>query len=62
MSLYRDVTDILKENGYRFERQAKGSNEFWCKNGKNCVSVPSNLKSKHTGNRILKDAGINRKI
>ncbi len=62
MSLYKQLTTILKDNGYKFERSAKGSHEFWCKNGKNCVSVPSNLKSRHTGNNILKDANINTKI
>lgn len=62
MSYYKKVTDLLKEAGYRFERQAKGSHEYWCKNGKDCVSVPSNLKSRHTANNILKDAGICKKI
>lgn len=62
MSLYKQTTKILMEFGYKFERQAKGSHEFWCKQGKNCVSVPSNLKSKNTANKILKDAGTGTKI
>lgn len=62
MSLYKDLTTILKDNGYKFERQGKGSHEFWCKENKDCVSVPSNIKSRHTANGILKDAHIKIKL
>lgn len=61
MSFYKEVITILQESGYTFVRQ-KGSHENWCRNGKNCVTVPSNLKSRHLGNKILKDAKTNRKI
>ncbi len=62
MTFYNEITALLKKHGYKFERQAKGSHEFWCKDGKNCVSIPSNLKSRHTANKILKDANIQIKI
>lgn len=62
MSLYNDVTALLKEIGYTFSRQGKGSHEIWCKEGRNCVTVPSNLKSRHTGNKALKEAGSKKKI
>jgi predicted RNA binding protein YcfA (HicA-like mRNA interferase family) len=60
--LYRQVTAVLKQHGYSLYRQAKGSHEYWCKDGKDCVSVPANLKSRHTANSILKAARIRQKI
>ena len=62
MSFYADVTDMLGKNGYSLERQGKGSHQIWYKEGKKCVTVPSNLKSRHTANKIFKDAGIKHKI
>jgi predicted RNA binding protein YcfA (HicA-like mRNA interferase family) len=61
-SLYDTVIEILKENKYCLYRQGKGSHEFWCKDGKDCVSVPVTIKSRHTANSIIKQAGIKRKI
>jgi predicted RNA binding protein YcfA (HicA-like mRNA interferase family) len=59
---YKQVIAILKKHGYSLYRQAKGSHEFWCKDGKDCVSVPVTMKSRHTANSILKDAGIKQKL
>ncbi|MBU3566593.1 type II toxin-antitoxin system HicA family toxin [Polynucleobacter alcilacus] len=58
---YKQLTAILKNHGFVFERQGKGSHEFWCK-GSLCVTVPSNCKSKFTANAILKQANISEKI
>ncbi len=60
--IYQQVISILKQHGYSLYRQAKGSHEYWCKDGKNCVSVPCTIKSRHTANSIFKQAGIKYKI
>lgn len=58
---YSQTTALLKSGGFYFVRQGKGSHEIWG-NGKISVSVPSNCKSKHTANAILKEAGLSAKI
>ncbi|MCL2308109.1 MAG: type II toxin-antitoxin system HicA family toxin [Proteobacteria bacterium] len=56
---YNEVIAILKKNGYSFYRQGKGSHEFWCKNGKDCVSVPVNLKARPL---LLKQIGSKERV
>jgi predicted RNA binding protein YcfA (HicA-like mRNA interferase family) len=58
---YAQVTALLKDGGFYFVRQGKGSHEIWS-NGRLVVSVPSNCKSRHTANSILKDAQIGRRL
>lgn len=58
---YQQVIQILKNHGFTFLRQGKGSHEIWSK-GSRAVSVPSNCASRHTANDILKAAGIKEKI
>lgn len=58
---YKQVTDILKRHGYMFHRQGKGSHEIWSK-GRMALTVPMNCVSRHTANKILKDAGVGEKI
>lgn len=60
--IYQQVTSVLKQHGYTLFRQGKGSHEYWCKDGKNCVSVPRTIQSRHTANSIFKQAGISHKI
>lgn len=57
--LYRRVTAILRENDCSKMREGKGSHEIWYspKATRN-VSVPVTIKSRHTGNAILKQAGL----
>ncbi len=57
----RKVKEALKDSGWEFDRQAKGSHEIW-DDGENTVSVPTKIKSRHTANAILKAAGIKIKI
>ena len=45
-----------------FIRQAKGSHEYWDKDGCKPVTVPHNCKSKFTANAIMKEANINHKF
>ncbi len=54
----KQVKKILAENGWIFLRQAKGSHEYWGKQGKKPVTVPHSCKSRHTANAIMKEAGI----
>ena len=59
----RMVKKLLAENGYRFKRHAKGDHEMWHNPiKKKSVSVDGKIKSRHTANDILDDAGINIKI
>jgi predicted RNA binding protein YcfA (HicA-like mRNA interferase family) len=60
---YKAVTDILKQNGFRFDSNAKGSHEKWrtTLTGKVMI-VPRNLKSRHTANAICKDIGVGKRF
>jgi predicted RNA binding protein YcfA (HicA-like mRNA interferase family) len=60
---YDILKQLLLNNGCEFIRQGKGSHEYWKStlNGK-CFSVPVTVKSRHTANGILKQAGIDKKI
>lgn len=50
---------LLLENGCRFERQGKGDHEIWYSPhiGRRFV-VDSEIKSRHTANAVLKQAGL----
>lgn len=54
---------ILKEHGCFFYRQAKGDHEFWESpiSGRR-FSVDDKIKSRHTANAVLKQAGIDKKL
>ena len=58
--LYRKVLESLRESGFWFLRHGKG-HEIWT-NGHRKVSVPVKMRSRHTANDILKDAGADRKL
>jgi len=58
----KEVKRILKKYGWKFIRAAKGSHEYWGKEGCKAVTVPHNCKSKFTANAIMKEAGINYKF
>jgi predicted RNA binding protein YcfA (HicA-like mRNA interferase family) len=59
---YEQVTKILKLHGYARLRQGKGSHEIWARDGKSGVTVATTVKSRHTANAVLKQAGLNEKI
>jgi hypothetical protein len=49
----------MKENGCRFERQAKGDHELWYSpHTDRKFPVDQKIKSRHTANGILKQAGL----
>lgn len=58
-SLYRELVEVLREAGCRFERQGKGSHEIWYSPiTRRTFTVPSNLNGKPLANAILKQAGL----
>ena len=58
----KEVKKILSQNGWCFLRAAKGSYEYWGKEGYKPVTVPHNCKSRFTANAIMKEAKINHKF
>ena len=60
---YREITALLRANGFARQEGGKGSHEKWFNDvTRRLVIVPRNLKSRHTANGILKSAQINRKL
>jgi predicted RNA binding protein YcfA (HicA-like mRNA interferase family) len=56
-----DLKKILKANGCKLVRQGKGDHEFWESpiTGKR-FPVDNAIKSRHTANTVLKQAGIDK--
>jgi predicted RNA binding protein YcfA (HicA-like mRNA interferase family) len=56
---YRDVVRLLRENGYDFKRRGRGDHEIWWnpRTGASVV-IDRKLRSRHTANGILKEAGL----
>jgi predicted RNA binding protein YcfA (HicA-like mRNA interferase family) len=55
----RKVRQELTANGCYFKRQGKGSHEIWYSpiiGG--TISVPKEIKSRHTANEVLKESGV----
>ena len=60
---YQEVSGLLKDRGFEYVGNAKGSHEKWHNAETDItVTVPFNMMSRHTANKILKDAGINHKF
>jgi len=55
----KQVRDILSQHGYHFERRGKGDHDIWFSHRtKKHVTVDGVIKSRHTANAIMKQAGI----
>jgi len=53
------VRRVLRENGCVFHRQGRGDHEVWkSPHASKPFTVPVTIKSRHTANGILKDAGL----
>jgi predicted RNA binding protein YcfA (HicA-like mRNA interferase family) len=53
------VRRILRENGFEFLRRGKGDHEIWHHPSAGTkVTVDGKIKSRHTANKIMKDAGL----
>ena len=54
-----EVRRILRENGCRFERPGKGDHEIWYSPITNRrFPVDGKIRSRHTANGIMKQAGL----
>ncbi len=59
----KKVRDELKKNGCTFVRHGKGDHDIWFSPISNRpVTVDSKIKSRHTANEIMKQAGIDKKF
>jgi predicted RNA binding protein YcfA (HicA-like mRNA interferase family) len=55
----RELKGLLKQHGCYPVRPGKGSHEIWYSPITNCnFTFVSNCKIRHTANKILRDAGI----
>jgi predicted RNA binding protein YcfA (HicA-like mRNA interferase family) len=53
------VRRILRESGFELWRRGKGDHEIWRHTTTGTkVTVDGKIKSRHTANKILKDAGL----
>lgn len=53
------VKKVLKEHGCEFYRQGKGDHEVWWNPTSGAkFDVDGNIKSRHTANAVMKQAGI----
>jgi len=59
----RELKKILSDNGCEFCRQGRGDHEIWHSqvNGRK-FTVDSDIKSRHTANETLKQAGLEKKF
>jgi predicted RNA binding protein YcfA (HicA-like mRNA interferase family) len=60
MADYADpVREALRRAGYHFHRHGKGDHEIWlCPKSRRPIVVDNRIKSRHTANAILKQAGL----
>ncbi|TFG87720.1 MAG: type II toxin-antitoxin system HicA family toxin [Chromatiales bacterium] len=59
----RDLKKILKEHGCRFHRQGKGDHEVWFSpTSGQYFTVDGDIKSRHTANAVLKQAGLEKQF
>jgi hypothetical protein len=59
----RSVRAILIAHKCKFFRQGRGDHEMWWSPiTTRCITVPTKIKSRHTANEILKQAGIGKQF
>lgn len=57
------LKSILKASGCRFERTGKGDHEIWFSPQTGVrFPVDSEIKSRHTANEVLKQAGLKKQF
>lgn len=60
---YRAVIKLLQRFGCTFVRQGRGDHEIWFSpRSKINITVDRNMRSRHTANATLKQAGIRKKL
>lgn len=59
----KKVIKILRQNGCRFERHGKGDHDIWYSPVSGMYfPIDSKIKSRHTANAILKQAGLEKRF
>lgn len=58
---YAQVIAVLKQHGYSFLRQGKGSHEIWTNKSRNQV-VSKNMPARQMANEIMKQAGLDHRF
>jgi len=59
----KDLKKYLRDNSCTFERQGKGDHEIWYSPiTKIRFVVDNSIKSRHTANAVLKQAGLPKKF
>ena len=59
----QDLKKHLRDAGCRFERQGRGDHEFWYSPiTKIRFVVDQRIKSRHTANAVLKQAGLRKEF
>ena len=58
---YKLVVEALKNYGYKFLRNGKGSHEIWTDGNRN-QTVSKNMPSREMANTIMKQAGIDHRF
>jgi len=59
----KEVRDILKANGCQFLRHGRGDHDIWTSPySDHPFTVPVKIMSRHTANKVLKDAGLSNRI
>jgi hypothetical protein len=62
-SYEREVREVLREHGCYLHRQGRGDHEMWYSPLTNRkFTVDGVIKSRHTANAIMKQAGIKKKF
>jgi predicted RNA binding protein YcfA (HicA-like mRNA interferase family) len=57
------VRKTLTEAGCRFLRQGRGDHEVWTSpHARKPFTVPVTILSRHTANKVLKDAGLRKEF
>ena len=59
----KDVKKLLEAAGGNIKRQPRGSHEIWyITSCDKTISVPAKIRSKHTANKCLTDAGLSKEF
>jgi hypothetical protein len=54
-----EVKSLLRQNGCTFDRNGRGDHEMWWSPiSQRKFTVDSKIKSRHTANEVLKQAGL----
>ena len=59
----KKVRKVLSENGYSLKRRGKGDHDIWYNPVlRKSISVDGVIKSRHSANELMKEAGIKHKF